>query len=156
MSQVPFSTEPKDEDLENLLHAYFQAELPTPWPEMKAPQHSASPAFSSNGKAPVLPMPTRTRTWVRWRSRLALAASVALLAGGTFLMPTPLLRKATSVDTLEVGPGSADTTERRSILDGSFDPSRSKLREAITQPSDGPGGVTVEVISPEHLPGESP
>jgi hypothetical protein len=57
------------EDLDRLLSAFFRAELPSPWPRLKAP---AALAPRGRGALPA--------------SRMALAASVAaLLAGGWYL-----------------------------------------------------------------------
>jgi hypothetical protein len=51
------------DDVDRLLQGYFQREIPKPWPEWKAP----APAKKSRG------------IFKPWRSRLALAASIALL-----------------------------------------------------------------------------
>ena len=68
----PWSARGAD-DLDGLLRSFFQAELPSPWP---APALPAEP--------PTTPAPRRPL----WRSRAALAASVALLlAGNLFLAP---------------------------------------------------------------------
>jgi hypothetical protein len=63
-----------DDDLDGLLRAFFQAEMPHPWPALKAPpsSHTAPPA------------PPRRSLF---RSRLALAASVALLVTGALALP---------------------------------------------------------------------
>lgn len=64
-----------DDDLDGLLRAFFQAELPRPWPALKAPP-TPHPA--------VAPLPVRRGLF---RSRLALAASVALLVTGALTLP---------------------------------------------------------------------
>ena len=65
------STLPDEEarfEMDDLLHDYFQAEMPRPWPTFKTPK------------------PTRTKHsvsfWSRYSSRVALAACIALLAAG--------------------------------------------------------------------------
>lgn len=85
----PWRGRPGDE-LDGLLSAFFQSELPRAWPELEL---TAAP--------PTLPVPSRRpagRPPV-WRSRFALAASLALLLGGVGLLSgkfpevvTPLTR----------------------------------------------------------------
>jgi len=55
-------------EMDEMLHAYFQAEMPSPWPSFKAPR-------DARAKRPV-------SFWSRHGSRLALAACVALLVAG--------------------------------------------------------------------------
>lgn len=69
---------PSDGDgVDHLLRAFYKAEMPDPWPSFEAPAEAPS----------VLPFPMSTPApaagrLVLTRSRLALAASVALLVGG--------------------------------------------------------------------------
>jgi hypothetical protein len=59
------------DEMDRLLYAYFQAEMPHPWPELDPPAYLSVPS-------------TRLAFWRRIkRSHLALAASVALLIGGS-------------------------------------------------------------------------
>ncbi|MBL8797324.1 MAG: hypothetical protein JNM56_25710 [Planctomycetia bacterium] len=58
------------DDLDGLLRSFFRSEMPDPWPTMKAPA----------AETPTLGW------WSRSRSRLALAASVALLLIGSWLL----------------------------------------------------------------------
>jgi hypothetical protein len=53
-------------DVDGVLRAYFKAQMPAPWPALKAPVVAIE----------------ATKGWPMLRSRLALAASVALLALG--------------------------------------------------------------------------
>jgi hypothetical protein len=55
-------------DMDALLHDYFQAELPRPWPTFQLPR-------SERTKRPV-------SLWSRYSGRIALAACIALLAAG--------------------------------------------------------------------------
>ena len=64
---------PEDGQVDRLLRAFYRAEMPNPWP-----------SFATPADAPTLlsfPTPTARRP-LSWRSRLALAASVALLVTG--------------------------------------------------------------------------
>jgi len=71
------------DDLDNLLRAFFQAEMPSPWPT--APETAAAPivlpAARSGGSRPPL-----RRLSPLVRSRLALAASVTLLISGLLFL----------------------------------------------------------------------
>jgi hypothetical protein len=73
---VPNSGRPPEDEIDGLLRAYFQAEMPDPWPsfEAPAPRH-------------VLPLrrPQAPR-FTLWRSRLALAASILLLIAGALFL----------------------------------------------------------------------
>ncbi len=74
---VPRSGHPPEDDLDGLLRAYFQAEMPDPWPSFEAPA-------PRNGVLPFRrPKPSR---FTQWRSRLALAASVLLLIGSALFV----------------------------------------------------------------------
>jgi hypothetical protein len=57
---------PPANDVDGVLRAFFKAQMPAPWPSLKAPSVAA----------------TISKGWPMMRSRLALAASVALLALG--------------------------------------------------------------------------
>src|SRR3954471_1739881 len=65
---------PSGDDLDGLLRAFYRAQLPSPWPALKAPP---PPAARRPAPGP--------RGWPLLRSRLALAASVALLVLGSLL-----------------------------------------------------------------------
>lgn len=95
-------TGPGPDETESLLRAFFRSEMPHPWPALKAPVEDKPATVSF---AP--------RTWTMVRSRLSLAASVALLLAGSWY----LAGKATSTPapTLNSGdPGSASHEGRPS------------------------------------------
>jgi hypothetical protein len=74
---MSLSTQPPvspGEDLDGLLRAFYQAQLPHPWPDFKVPDAGGAPS-------------ARLRRFALLRSRLTLAASVALLFSGSFLLP---------------------------------------------------------------------
>ncbi len=64
------------DDLDRSLRAFFRAEMPNPWPSLEAPL--SRPSVLSSRLAPA--------TTTAWNSRYALAASVAALIFGTFLL----------------------------------------------------------------------
>jgi len=68
------------DDLDRLLSDFFNAELPSPWPEPKLSEEQPNPILSVPGRRPA----PRRRSVVR--SRFALAASVALLLLGGWLL----------------------------------------------------------------------
>jgi hypothetical protein len=55
-------------DVDNLLHDYFQSELPRPWPAFQMPRSARTKRQVS--------------FWSRYSGRIALAACIALLAAG--------------------------------------------------------------------------
>ena len=76
MSLLVRSPVEPDDDLDTLLRAYFRAEMPDPWPSWEAPlgQPAVVPLRPESGRRPLS------------RSRIALAASVALLVAGPLLL----------------------------------------------------------------------
>jgi hypothetical protein len=86
------------EEVDGLLRRFFRAEMPHPWPTLKAPVSTLSfrPA-----QAP------KTR-WTSVRSRLALAASVGFLMVGSWCLSAKLPDYgAVNTDQGSSGPGSA-------------------------------------------------
>ena len=67
---------PPDE-IDGLLRAFFRAEVPDPWPVLKPPAAAETPAVLRR---------IRRRPWTMMRSRLALAASIALLLIGCWFL----------------------------------------------------------------------
>src|SRR5437879_4201696 len=64
---------PDGSEVDRLLRAFYRSEIPDPWPRFTAPTERVA----------LLPFPTHpARRPLLGRSRLALAASVALLLGG--------------------------------------------------------------------------
>jgi hypothetical protein len=87
-----FSTISSDEphpELDELLHDYFQAEMPHPWPAFKAPSAAR-------------PMQPAMTLRSRYSGRLALAACVALLVAGYWSLSGcfPHTQSATGVQEL--------------------------------------------------------
>jgi len=68
MSNELMQNEEARPDMDNLLHEFFENEMPKPWPAFKAPLQTRAPKQAS--------------FWGQYSGRLALAASVALLVAG--------------------------------------------------------------------------
>jgi hypothetical protein len=110
-------TPPPGDELDGLLRAYFQAELPDPFPSLEAP---APRAVSLSPR----PAPSR---WNLFRSRLALAASVALLIAGPLFIPA-----------------GAERPRDPSALDGQPSPGSAHSRELPGLPGALPPDVKIE------------
>jgi hypothetical protein len=125
---------PPDDEIDGLLRAFFRAELPHRWPAMKAPA------------PPTVPAPPAPRRPALWRSRLALAASVALLALGSLFLPgqAPREPQASPVPGISPGPGSAKREKLPPVA-----PDNVKSSLSLEQTKDGPTKIKVEV---QYLP----
>jgi hypothetical protein len=79
--------------MDDLLHDYFQAEMPKPWPTFKAPKQARAKKSET--------------LWSRYSGRVALAACIALLIAGYWSVTgdTPTARTSNGVET--VGPDIA-------------------------------------------------
>jgi hypothetical protein len=94
---------PSGDELEGMLRSFFRAEVPDPWPAMKAP--AAVVKFEK----------PRRSTWLRIGPRLAVAACVAFLLLG-YLALGSMFPKHQAVDGLNnAGPpiGKQDNRPRR-------------------------------------------
>jgi hypothetical protein len=134
----PEGARPGDE-LDGLLSAYFRAEMPNPWPAVAVPE------TSEGSKAPVVldlpaePAPQEP-SWSLFRSRLALAASVALLIAGSFFLGG----RFTDDPSLN---GSAGKAEKRNY--GTLPPDV-KMSVGLEQHPDGPTDlkILIEPLAP--------
>ena len=102
------------DDLDDVLRAFFRAQLPNPWPAAPLPAASAT----RRG----------TRRSVLRRSRLALAASVALLVAGPLCLGTSFR-----------GPGTPPDKDVPLSARGV------KTELLLAQPPDGPTTIKVNV-----------
>lgn len=86
-----------EEDLDGLLNAFFRSEMPNPWP--------SAPLAEDTSRLLPLRMPTRKSLF---RSRLALAASVAFLLAGPWLLSGSFkqLKPESAIPSLEAGSAS--------------------------------------------------
>ncbi len=73
------------DNLDNLLRAFFQAEMPHAWPAVEVPSRPVLLAAD-----PPEEQPTRPAAGSLGKSRLALAASIALLISGPLFLGTAL------------------------------------------------------------------
>jgi hypothetical protein len=116
---------PPPDELETLLSSYFRAEMPAPWP--------APPLMRATPQQPAAARTARGLT----RSRMALAASVALLIAGTVAMPgrSP----------------SRPTPEKVPLISGGPEARRPDFPEATVQPkskSAESGKQVIENVTP--------
>jgi hypothetical protein len=92
---------PEGGDVDQLLRAFYRAEMPNPWPAFQTPAEAP----------PVLPFPAApVRRTFASRSRLALAASVALLVGGLWYLSGKFGGDAPRPDPFRSTGGSANGT----------------------------------------------
>jgi hypothetical protein len=91
------------DDLDEVLFAFFRSEMPQPWPAMNRPNRM--PPAPPVRPAQPLPVASR-RPWFR-SPRFALAASVALLIGGSAMM-FAVLTPPSQPDGLELNRRTAD------------------------------------------------
>jgi len=108
----PPPLKPSD-DLDGLLRAYFQREMPKAWPPPRVPLDRIVPLRRQT---------TSRRSLIR--SRWALAASVALLLLGSMLLPSRFTPDAKPEPVL----GAPGTADRKDL------PKRSKPHENKIQP----------------------
>jgi hypothetical protein len=118
---------PPDDEIDGLLRAFYRAQLPHPWPALKAPAAQAP-------TTPIRPAPSRPPLW---RSRFALAASVALLALSSLFLPGKASREPQPPTRPSIGPASAKRAKVKSSL-------------SLVQPKNGPTKIKVEAY--ELLP----
>lgn len=93
------------DDLDGLLTAFFRTEMPSPWPGTPLPEDT-----------PVLLRPAPARKQPFFRSRLALAASVALLISGSWLLSDSFKETpANGKSDVSVYTGTATTDDGRPV-----------------------------------------
>jgi len=120
------------DDLDGLLRAFFRAEMPHPWPELDAPAFTSVPS-------------TRLAFWRRIkRSHLALAASVALLIGGSLLFSGKLPAVGNIFKGDEIGTRpTEDQRPKKAQPDEAIDPNKVFKNESIIVTPEG-AGVRIE------------
>lgn len=125
------------DDVEDLLRAFYKAQVPDPWPSLEAPAPRRTPAPATIKRA---------AGWPLMRSRLAVAASVALLLAGSLLLAGAFQGRAVPpTDPIRVNGGSAnrlndpaqETHRPKDEL-----PPKLKINESLIQE---PNGTTIKV-----------
>jgi len=145
------SRQPGDE-LDNLLRAYFQAEMPNPWPALEIGAATGSPGAEEPALLSLLPAESSTEPVARAhflggalvRSRLALAASVALLVSGPLFLGGQLQNSPTTAEVRipgDFGTATKDPDHLRPY----------KITEGLTQK---PDGTYIEINLFEVPPGK--
>jgi hypothetical protein len=144
---------PPPGDVDGLLRAFFRAEIPHPWPAVRIPE-GPSPFLQRNGTAahvngddrPPVGIAARLapRSWTRVRSRLALAATVALLLLGTLLMSGKFHLNPQDAD---FGQPVAPRHPER-LFEIQVDPDKVHMRESIVQPGNQPTEYRIDMDFP--------
>ena len=121
------------DELDTLLRAFFQSEMPHPWPALQLPEREEQ-------TRPVVPFtPAASHPWVPIRSRLVLAASVGLLLAGSWFLAGQF--QPGDAGDHPLPPGTRITGEK----DGPLGPGRIKMRESLQQEKDKPTEYRIEL-----------
>jgi len=144
MNRVAVQTVPSGDDLDALLGAFYKAQMPTPWP-----------AFPPPARPRTLPLrPQARRPWPVVASRLALAASVALLLLGFWLLPAGRREEGAKFPTI----GGTEAGKGRLLAPGGTpwgkQPGKrasDKAKSSIQLEQGGNGGTNIK-ITVEELP----
>lgn len=107
MNRVSSNPNHGGDDLDALLRAFYQREMPDPWPAFEPPMDRASRGVPSAAPRTLPLRPAAVRSSRVWSSRLALAASVALLLLGTWFLPGFTTQPETSGELKRMGEGTA-------------------------------------------------
>jgi hypothetical protein len=94
---MTYLSPPPANDVDGALRAFFKAQMPAPWPSLKAPAPSVVAATAKG--------------WPMMRSRLALAASVALLALGLSCLTGAFHSRSNSSESRIAVDGATASTE---------------------------------------------
>jgi hypothetical protein len=151
MNRVAQPVPPNDEALDALLGAFFKAEMPAEWPAFQPPRPRVLPF------RPAAP-PAKRRGF--FLSRVALAASVALLLLAAWLMPRGPLSSTADPTKFRTGAPTAgdkappipeifpvpDDKDKKASEKGGPDNVKSSLR---LEQKDGRGTIRIDV---EELP----
>jgi hypothetical protein len=108
MNRTTSPTLPPGDDVDALLRDFFRKEMPAPRPAFQVPrERPVAPVLSF--PAPAGPAPRRSS----WRSRLALAASIALLIGSSALLPGRLVGPRSESRPIGIVPGTDEGKKDR-------------------------------------------
>jgi hypothetical protein len=121
------------DELDTLLRAFFQSEMPQPWPALSLPE-------TEEQARPVVPLtPATAHPWVPVHSRLALAASVGLLLAGSWFL----------AEQFQTGDSGAQPPSPPGLLTGNKDglhgPGDIRMKESLEQEKDKPTKYRIEL-----------
>jgi negative regulator of sigma E activity len=118
------------DDIDQLLRTFYKTQLPEPWPALAAPRRTVAPVAGRSA-----------RGWPLMRSRMAVAASVALLAIGSLLLAGALQGRANRAPAPVL---RFEPSAKRPSFDGTAAPLPDKLKinESLIQE---PNGTTIHV-----------
>jgi len=123
------------DDLDVVLGDFFKAEMPTPWPAFRKPTLRLVP-----------PPKKERRPWQSFRARLALAASVGILALSAWMLPHSLTSPSRTSDSAPVlnteGGGATRKPDLLPPLHGPKIKSKSNLEQ-------GKGGTGIKMTIEE-------
>src|SRR5262249_37016556 len=121
-----------DDDLDRLLHDFFQAELPRSWPAAPTPKPIRLPELNGHTALPLArPAQPTAQPWA-WTSHLALAASVGGLLLGTLLLSGQFKGNEQPAPDPNLGAPAANV----------------HMKEMLVQPPDGPTSMKFEFTDP--------
>jgi len=134
---------PEGEPIDALLGAFFRSEMPSPWPAFR-------PAARTRLSPGPVPVPRRSA----YAGKFALAASVALLVVGTWLLPATFAPAPRGQSLPIIGPPSASKGGLTPIhlqpaQPGTPAPDKTKSSLLLEQGSDGRTQLKITV---EELP----
>jgi hypothetical protein len=141
-------------DLDGLLRAFFRAEMPHPWPAVQIgqgpspfPQRNRTAAHMNGDDRPPADTGRRfaPRSWSKIRSRLALAATVALLLLGTLLMSGRFHLNPRDTD---LGNNLAAPRDLEHRINPVIDLDKVHMRESIVQPGNQPTEYHIDLNLP--------
>jgi hypothetical protein len=135
----PDTAQPPEDALDGVLRAYFRAQMPRPWPALVLPQSSPTPLRPPSREG----RPGGGR-WPLFRSRLALAASVALLILGPLFL-SGKFQTTGSPSTFRLGPPEGSKPDLKGKP-------RTNSRLWLDQEPDGGTAIKVEVLELEQPP----
>jgi hypothetical protein len=143
-------TSPPGDEIDQILSAFFQSEMPKPWPKFTPP---LSPTVR-NGTAPLRPWtePARPTVWRFARafssSRLSLAAAILVMVGGLWLLGGLPLPNRSEIP-LGTNPGQPDAARFKwlDLLQPSETRPKKNVKDSISleQGADGRTGVRIDI-----------
>jgi hypothetical protein len=111
----------RPDDLDDLLRAFFRAEMPQPWPAVPRPRAQTAPLLA----------PAQRSRWALARSRFALAASVGILVACLWALAGKFTANSDAV------PGNAKPTMPTSDI---------RIKESLIQDQEDGTKMLIEVF----------